>query len=541
MSSRVVLIYSISPAMPKVEVNYLNSLIFAGANLVTSVCLRAIDANIRLPDSLIVAYPPYRIQNMPSPSRILCLMDPLLPIGVLQSCIQAYTQGYRNKKKNRLKSTFYSDENYNPFDVDFRDLDALFPYNQFKLDHKHSFSESNLNVLKSKLADKYVGDNDNESFYSDFPYSEGASMTISETDDDYDVLSMKIDRDDSLSENSNKVRDKRLSSTDSIDAAVDVAANFLSKIGGNETEGNKDVSDLFLLFKEQFSSTVNDITSGVTNYLLGPIDQDSSESEPNKENSGSVENTSISNSASALWSSQFEIKMDTQVIGTPTNSRKRNMNDDSEICISNDARVKFEICKECLHRSDQCLCHKHPKSSKPLAAYHCHRLNSNYRSSSHHISDKYINDKRMGRTSSLTLVTGHSEKRNLPRTKSDSDSSLPSPSPSNNPETSPFETGIVDNEDKNIKGIREGMQTVKVFYDKSSDQCIVVTPAVDKETDESNSNNEAFEIGKNPYLSPYLACDDTLKKLPPTTIVVSLLYVHKYLTHFSPVSHFYTP
>ena len=136
----VVFIYLTSPTTPKLEVSFLNLLTFAGANLVTSVCLRAIDTNIRLPDSLVVAYPPYRIQNMPSPSRILCLMDPLLPIGVLQSCIQAYTQGYRNKKKNGLNSTFYSDENYNPFDVDFRDLDALFPYNQFKLDHKHSFS-----------------------------------------------------------------------------------------------------------------------------------------------------------------------------------------------------------------------------------------------------------------------------------------------------------------------------------------------------------------------------------------------------------------
>ena len=522
---RVVLIYSISPIVTKLQVNFLNSLTFAGANLVTSVCLRAIDTNIRLPDSLVVAYPPYRIQNVPSPSRILCLMDPLLPIGVLQSCIQAYTQGYRNKKKKRLNSTFYSDENYNPFDVDFRDLDALFPYNQFKLDHKHSFSESNLNILKSKLADKYVGDNDNASFYSDFPYSESASMTISETDDEYDVLSMKTDRDDSFSENPNKLRDnKRFTSTDPIDAAVDVAANFLSKIGGNETEGNKDVNDLFLLFKDQVSSTVNDITSGVTNYLLGNIDQDSSETESSKENSGSVENTSISNSDVALWNSPYENIIDTQVLGTPTNSRKRNANDDPEICISNDAKVKFEICKECLHRSDQCLCHKHPKSSKPLAAYHCHRLNSNYRSSSHHISDKYINNKRMGRTSSLTLVTGHSEKRNLPRTKSDSDSSLPSPSPPKNPETSPFETGIVDNEDKNIKDISGDTETVTVFYDKSSDQCIVVTPTVGKQTDQSsNSNNEAFKIGKNPYLSPYLASDDTLKKLPPTTIVVSTI------------------
>lgn len=517
----VVFIYLTSPTTPKLEVSFLNLLTFAGANLVTSVCLRAIDTNIRLPDSLVVAYPPYRIQNMPSPSRILCLMDPLLPIGVLQSCIQAYTQGYRNKKKNGLNSTFYSDENYNPFDVDFRDLDALFPYNQFKLDHKHSFSESNLNVLKSKLAEKYVGDNDNESFYSDFPYSESASMTISETDDEYDVLSMKTDTDDSFNENPNKLRYKRFTSTDPIDVAVDVAANFLSKISGNETEGNKDVNDLFLLFKDQVSSTVNDITSGVTNYLLGTIDQDSSESESSKENSGAVENTSISDSASALWSSSYENKIDSQVLGTPTNSRKRNANDDPEIWISNDAKAKFEICKECLHRSDQCLCHKHPKSSKPLAAYHCHRLNSNYRSSSHHISDKYINDKRMGRTSSLTLVTGHSERRNLPRTKSDSDSSLPSSSPPKNPETSGFETGIVDNEDKNIKGISGDAQTVKVFYDKSSDQCIVVTPTVDKQTDESHSNSEAFEIGKNPYLSPYLASDDTLKKLPPTTIVVS--------------------
>ena len=58
-----------------------------------------------------------------------------------KTALYKHTQGYRNKKKNRLNSTFYSDENYNTFDVDFCDPDVLFPYNQFKLDHKHSLLE----------------------------------------------------------------------------------------------------------------------------------------------------------------------------------------------------------------------------------------------------------------------------------------------------------------------------------------------------------------------------------------------------------------
>ena len=62
----------------------------AGANLMTSVTLKCIMCGVRLPDSVVVAYPPYRFDNSPTPSRILCLMDALLPMGILKACVQSY-------------------------------------------------------------------------------------------------------------------------------------------------------------------------------------------------------------------------------------------------------------------------------------------------------------------------------------------------------------------------------------------------------------------------------------------------------------------
>ncbi|VDK33078.1 unnamed protein product [Taenia asiatica] len=66
----------------------------AGGNLSLGVCLRAaalgLRAGIARPVGALVAYAPAILAYVPSPSRMLSICDPLLPIGVISRCIMAY-------------------------------------------------------------------------------------------------------------------------------------------------------------------------------------------------------------------------------------------------------------------------------------------------------------------------------------------------------------------------------------------------------------------------------------------------------------------
>ena len=62
----------------------------AGGNLVTGLVLQCIIHDIRIPDGLHVSYACLLAQFYPSPSRLLMMMDPLLMVGILGKCINAY-------------------------------------------------------------------------------------------------------------------------------------------------------------------------------------------------------------------------------------------------------------------------------------------------------------------------------------------------------------------------------------------------------------------------------------------------------------------
>lgn len=62
----------------------------AGANLNMALTLKCIDHKIRRPDGVFLIYCPVKMSFDPSPARLLCLMDPLLPFGFLMRCLKAY-------------------------------------------------------------------------------------------------------------------------------------------------------------------------------------------------------------------------------------------------------------------------------------------------------------------------------------------------------------------------------------------------------------------------------------------------------------------
>ncbi|CCD67458.1 Hormone-sensitive lipase [Caenorhabditis elegans] len=79
----------------------------AGGNLIMSVNLRLIQLNIkRQPDGLVLCYTPFLFQYLPSPSRMLSVMDPLLHTGVVLRIVAAYTGAYgAQMNNNKLKKS----------------------------------------------------------------------------------------------------------------------------------------------------------------------------------------------------------------------------------------------------------------------------------------------------------------------------------------------------------------------------------------------------------------------------------------------------
>uniref|UniRef100_A0A1A9W7R9 Small subunit processome component 20 homolog n=1 Tax=Glossina brevipalpis TaxID=37001 RepID=A0A1A9W7R9_9MUSC len=76
----------------------------AGANLSIALTLKCIEMNVRAPDGLFLAYCPTLISFVPSPARLLCLMDPLLPFGFMMRCLRAYAAPSQETKQENSKS-----------------------------------------------------------------------------------------------------------------------------------------------------------------------------------------------------------------------------------------------------------------------------------------------------------------------------------------------------------------------------------------------------------------------------------------------------
>lgn len=52
--------------------------------------MKALSSGVRVPDGIMAAYPATLLTTDASPSRLLTLIDPFLPLGVLTKCLNAY-------------------------------------------------------------------------------------------------------------------------------------------------------------------------------------------------------------------------------------------------------------------------------------------------------------------------------------------------------------------------------------------------------------------------------------------------------------------
>ncbi|XP_077431104.1 LOW QUALITY PROTEIN: hormone-sensitive lipase [Vanacampus margaritifer] len=62
----------------------------AGGNLCVTTSMRAAAFGVRIPDGLVATYPATLLTAYASPSRLLTLIDPMLPLSVLSRCLNAY-------------------------------------------------------------------------------------------------------------------------------------------------------------------------------------------------------------------------------------------------------------------------------------------------------------------------------------------------------------------------------------------------------------------------------------------------------------------
>jgi hormone-sensitive lipase len=67
----------------------------AGGNLAAVVTLRALELGITQPSGVVMIYPALYLHMTPCASRVLSLMDPLLPLGTLQLCMTSYAQRFQ--------------------------------------------------------------------------------------------------------------------------------------------------------------------------------------------------------------------------------------------------------------------------------------------------------------------------------------------------------------------------------------------------------------------------------------------------------------
>lgn len=66
----------------------------AGGNLAGVVALRCLEERVRPPSGVVMLYPALFLHDTPSPSRMISLMDPLLPLGTLQMCMYTYASSF---------------------------------------------------------------------------------------------------------------------------------------------------------------------------------------------------------------------------------------------------------------------------------------------------------------------------------------------------------------------------------------------------------------------------------------------------------------
>ncbi|XP_030747220.1 hormone-sensitive lipase isoform X2 [Sitophilus oryzae] len=132
----------------------------AGANLLLSLILKCIHTGVPTPHGMFAAYVPTLVKFVPSPARLLCMMDPLLPFGFLMRCLKAYAcpqdaKQIPNGTTSPSGNNFHSDDSESFEEVSESDLAELQA-------HKSPVSEASDTLTYGSLNSANLDDLDNK-------------------------------------------------------------------------------------------------------------------------------------------------------------------------------------------------------------------------------------------------------------------------------------------------------------------------------------------------------------------------------------------
>lgn len=149
----------------------------AGANLNLALAIRCVEMNIRRPDGIFLAYCPVRISFDPSPARLLCLMDPLLPFGFMMRCLKAYACPNQATIDHNIRIVAEKEAIKNagaPLSPNVNDTDSELP--TFENVSHQQFDEISVSMDESSMWEHIEHDFDQQEQKS--PGSDGTSDTF---------------------------------------------------------------------------------------------------------------------------------------------------------------------------------------------------------------------------------------------------------------------------------------------------------------------------------------------------------------------------
>ncbi|XP_066257180.1 hormone-sensitive lipase isoform X3 [Euwallacea similis] len=125
----------------------------AGANLLLSTTLKCIDAGVPIPHGIFAAYVPTLIKFAPSPARMLCMMDPLLPFGFLMRCLKAYACTSSDAPRVASTANLYASDTESFEEVTESDLAELQAHKSPVSEASDTLTYGSLNTLNSTMED----------------------------------------------------------------------------------------------------------------------------------------------------------------------------------------------------------------------------------------------------------------------------------------------------------------------------------------------------------------------------------------------------
>ncbi|ETO22050.1 hypothetical protein RFI_15155 [Reticulomyxa filosa] len=84
----------------------------SGGNLAVAMVLKMIQSGRRVPDALILSSPILNLREEPTPSRLLFMMDPLVPMRLIQRCRKMYLQANNDDEHDFLVSPLSAAPDY---------------------------------------------------------------------------------------------------------------------------------------------------------------------------------------------------------------------------------------------------------------------------------------------------------------------------------------------------------------------------------------------------------------------------------------------